>query len=120
MVPVEQVFAGDVLRRPSGVVNVVTRVCGPFEDGTRVVVYGSYEEATYEWKARDRSGFNLRADREGKPIAVERSWKPLREGELVPLEERGRADLLAEMLRALELAADARPSPRHLVGEVSL
>lgn len=120
LVPIEQVRAGDVVRRPSGVTHVATRIEGPYEDGTRVLVYASYEEATYEWKARDRSGFNLRSTRDGVKVAVERSFVPMRDGVRVQVVERGRVDLLVEALRALEDADQARPKRRQSADGVAL
>jgi hypothetical protein len=82
-IPVEQVRAGDVLELPRGATHVVVRVEGPFDDGTRVVIYAAWEEGVFENKARDHSGFNLRRR------AVERSIVPLHAGELVAIVARG-------------------------------
>jgi hypothetical protein len=104
LVPVEDVRAGDVIRRPSGLEHVVVRVEGPYEDGTRVVVYASFDEATFENKARDRSGFNVgrvAARRGGERLAIEQSWRPLSAGEPVPLARRGAQAELDEALEAL-------------------
>jgi hypothetical protein len=104
LVPVENVRAGDVLRRPSGVEQIVTRVEGPYEDGDLVLVYATYEQGSYENKARDRSGFNVRRVAQGRDpvLAVEQSWRPLKPGDLVPIARRGDLDGLREAQHDLQ------------------
>lgn len=87
MTPVEEVEPGDVIQRPSGTTHEVAEVrrypavvAGDHRiPETFVVVYLAHEEASYENKARDSSGFNSRARR------TERQWKPLQPGECVPV-----------------------------------
>jgi hypothetical protein len=110
LVAVEDVRAGDILQRASGPRHVVLRVEGPFEDGRRVIVYASYEEAAYENRAQDKGRFALtqRRGRRGEPLAFEKGWRPLPAGALVPIARRDDPDALAEAQGALEAAERLR------------
>jgi hypothetical protein len=78
MKPVELVEPGDVVVLPRGGRHHVLRV-EHYPDGAHVVVYASHEEASYENRARDKSGFNITQTR----YAIEKSLRPLRTGEFV-------------------------------------
>lgn len=77
-VPIEEVVAGDVLVLPRGMRRHVSRVEGPFDDGTRVVVYRTPQHA-WENRASDKN-------RESVGGMVEASIVPRAPGETVTVE----------------------------------
>lgn len=92
LVPVEQVQAGDTIRRPSGTTHTIHAIAhypavehdsGYVAADAYVIAYVSHESTTYENKARDKSGFNQRSR---GPIL--KTWKPLQAGEPVPIVRR--------------------------------
>jgi hypothetical protein len=83
LVPVEEVRAGDVLRRPSGRQNVVVRV-EAHADGRYVVVYADDEELSWE-----RGGMARYTKH------VTKGWRPLAAGEGVPIVRRAADQELA-------------------------
>lgn len=92
---IESVRPGDEVEIRKIGRHVVSRL-EAYDDETFVLVYFAHGEATYENRARDKSGMNERGG-----YVVEKSLAPMRAGELVVL-ERGNTERASLMLATME------------------